>query len=100
MEKYIIFRKTKSRELQDVSSPQANQIYRFSTIPNTFLCVCMCVCMYLNEPILKCLWNNKQPQKCRPSRIIPRRKAYPPDCRKFHEVTVTQIVVPEFHSKV
>ena len=42
MEKYIIFRDTKSRELQDVSPPQANQIYRSSTIPNTYVCVCVC----------------------------------------------------------
>ena len=51
MEKYIIFRETKSCELQDVCSPQAKQIYRFSTTPNTFLCVrvcvrvCVCVCV-------------------------------------------------------
>ena len=62
MEKHIIFRETKSCELQDVCSPQAKHIYRFSTTPNTFLCVHVCVCVCLNEPILKCLWNNKQLQ--------------------------------------
>lgn len=51
MEKYIIFRKTKSRELQDVSSPQANQNLQDSVQFQTrfSLCVCVCVCILMSQ---------------------------------------------------
>ena len=64
----------------------------------TSFCVCVCVRECLNEPILKCLWNINSCKSEDPPEYH-QGESYPPDVRKFHEVTVTRILVPEFHSK-